>query len=195
MIGATFFTVMLTWEKGRNILANQLADLSPSIEEFIKDLEANPPQKVRGQAIYLTGNPDKVPQAVVQNVNHNKILHSDIAIIHFKTETIPRVPNFEKVEAEKLSGGFYRIIAHRGFMEAPKIETILALAQEKGVAIKFETASFFLGREKLIIGEKPKMSLWRSTLFVFLSKNSMDASSFFGIPSNQVIEVGVQFEL
>ena len=196
VIGAAFFTVMLTWEKGRKILAEQLLNLSPPIEDFGKSLEENPPQKVRGQAIFLTGNPDRVPQAIVQNVNHNKILHSDIAILHFKTEDIPRVPNFEKIDAEKLLlSGFYKITAHHGFMETPKIETILALAREKGVEFKLENTSFFLGRVKLIIGDKPKMSLWRSNLFLFLSKNSMDASSFFGIPSNQVIEVGVQFEL
>jgi len=196
VIGAAFFTMMLTWEEGRKILSEQLLNLSPSIEDFGKSLEENPPQKVRGQAIFLTGNPDRVPQAIVQNVNHNKILHSDVAILHFKTEDIPRVPNFEKIDTEKLSlSGFYKITAHHGFMETPKIETILALAREKGVEFKLENTSFFLGRVKLIIDDKPKMSLWRSNLFIFLSKNSVDASSFFGIPSNQVIEVGVQFEL
>jgi KUP system potassium uptake protein len=196
VIGAAFFTLMLTWEEGRKILAEQLLKLSPSIEDFGKSLEENPPQKVRGQAIFLTGNPDRIPQAIIQNLNHNKILHSDIAILHFQTEDIPRVPNFEKIDAEKLSlSGFYRITAHHGFMETPKIEAILALAREKGVEFKLENTSFFLGRVKLIIGDKPKMSLWRSNLFLFLSKNSMDASSFFGIPSDQVIEVGVQFEL
>jgi KUP system potassium uptake protein len=195
VIAAAFFTLMLTWEKGRHILREQLLKFSPSVEDFRKDLEENPPQRVRGQAIFLTGNPDRIPQAVVQNLKHNKILHSDIAILNFKTEDIPRVPNFEKIHAEKLLSGFYRIIAHHGFMETPKIDAILDLAREKGVEIKLENASFFLGREKLIIGERPKMGRWRSNLFLFLSKNSMDASSFFGIPSNQVMEVGVQFEL
>ena len=194
-IAAALLILMLTWEEGRHILAEQLLNLSPSIEDFGKSLELNPPQRVKGQAIYLTGNPDRVPQAIVQNVNHNKILHSDIAMLHFKTEDIPKVPNFEKIDADKILGDFYRIIAHHGFMETPKIETILAFAREKGVEIKLENTSFFLGREKLIIGDKPKMGKWRSNLFLFLSKNSMDASSFFGIPSNQVIEVGVQFEL
>jgi KUP system potassium uptake protein len=194
-IGAVFFIVMLTWKKGRNILVKQLMNLSPTIDEFRKTLEANPPQKIRGQAVFLTGNPNRIPQALAQNVNHNKILHSEIVILHFKTEDVPRVPNFEKIEAEKIFGGFYRIIAHHGFMETPKIETIFTLAREKGVEINFENPSFFLGREKLVIGEKPKMSRWRSNLFLFLSKNSMDASSFFDIPSDQVIEVGVQFEL
>jgi KUP system potassium uptake protein len=196
-IAAAFFTLMLTWEEGRHILGEQLLNLSPSVESFGKSLEENPPQKVRGQAVFLTGNPDRIPQAMVQNVTHNKILHAEVAILHFKTEDVPRVPNLEKVEAEKIKAlsGFFIITAHHGFMETPKIETILALAREKGVEIKLESASFFLGRQKLIIGDPPKMRKWRSSLFIFLSKNSMDASSFFGIPSDQVIEVGVQFEL
>jgi KUP system potassium uptake protein len=195
VIGAVFFLVMLTWKKGRNILVKQLLNLSPTIDDFKKSIEANPPQKVKGQAIFLSGNPERVPRAIVQNVYHNKILHSDIAILHLETEDVPRVPNFEKIEAEKISGGFYRIIAHHGFMETPKIENIFSLAREKGVEFKLDNPSFFLGREKLIIGDKPKMSRWRSNLFLFLSKNAMDASSFFDIPSDQVIEVGVQFEL
>lgn len=195
VIGAAFFAVMLTWKKGRNILADQILTFSPLIKDFMKNLEADPPQRVKGQAVFLTGNPDRVPQALIQNMNHNKILHSDIAILHFKTEDIPRVPSFGKIDAEKLLNGFYRIIAHHGFMEAPTIEAILTLAREKGVEIKLETANFFLGREKLILGNKPKMGIWRSNLFIFLSRNSMDASSFYEIPSNQLIEVGVQFEL
>jgi KUP system potassium uptake protein len=80
-------------------------------------------------------------------------------------------------------------------MEGGRIDTVLPLVREKGIDIDLESASFFLGREKLVIGEKPKMRRWRSNLFIFLSKNSMDAGSFFGIPSDQMIEVGVQLEL
>lgn len=195
VIGAVFFTVMLTWAKGRKILSDQLMNISPSMDDFKKNLSVNPPHAVKGQAVFLAGNPNKIPLSLVQNLNHNKILHSEIAILHFKTENIPRVPSFEKIEVEKISGGFYKITAHHGFMEMPAMETILALSQEKGVEIKLENTSFFLGREKLVIGNKPKMGLWRSRLFLFLSKNAMDAGSFFNIPSNQVMEVGVQLEL
>jgi KUP system potassium uptake protein len=195
VIGAAFFMAMLTWKDGQHILLEQLSNTSPPLDDFKKSLEANAPQKVRGRAVFLTGNPDRIPPALVQNINHNKILHSDIAILHFKTENIPRVPNFEKIDAEKLLSGFYRIIAHHGFMEKPNVEATLALAREKGVEIKSEGTSFFLGGAKIIIGDQPKMSRWRSALFLFLFKNSMDASSYYEIPSNQVIEVGVQFEL
>lgn len=195
VIAAVFFTVMLTWKKGRKILHDRLLDMTPSVEDFKNSLAMNPVQKVKGEAIFLTGNPDTIPQAMVQNINHNKILQSEIAILHFKTEDVPRVPNFEKIDIKKVSSGFNIIIAHYGYMETPKIENVLSLARDKGITIKLENASFFLGREKLIIGDKPKLGKLLSILFIFLSRNSMNAGSFFDIPSDQAIEVGVQLEI
>jgi KUP system potassium uptake protein len=195
VIGAFFFFLMMTGKKGRKILAGQHYDVSPAQDDFRRRIEEEQPQRVRGQAIYLAANPDRIPQAVVQNLNHNKILHSEIMILHFKTEDIPRVPNFEKIEEKKLFGGIYRIVSHHGYMEAARIDTVLSLVREQGIDFDRENASFFLGREKLVIGKKPRMHRWRSNLFMFMSKNAMDAGSFFGIPSDQVIEVGVQLEL
>jgi KUP system potassium uptake protein len=195
VIGAAIFMVLLTWEKGRNILSKEALLFSPPIEDFIKNIEENPPQRLKGQAIFLAGNPERVPRALVQNLYHNKIMHSEIALLYVNTEDIPRVPSFEKVEVKNISSGLHMIIAHYGFMETPRIENILTLAREKGIDIRLETATFFLGRVKLVIGEKPKMWPWRSRLFLFLFNNSVDISSFFGIPSNQVFEVGVQFDL
>ncbi|MDH3883091.1 MAG: potassium transporter Kup [Desulfobacterales bacterium] len=194
-IGAFFFTLMLTWEQGRRILADQIKTLTPSFDVFEKSLDENPPQRVNGQAVFLTGNPDVIPSTLVQNLKHNKIIHSDVAILHFKTENVPRVPNFDKVKTEKLGGGFFQIIAHHGFMEEPKIDTILTLAHEQGLNFKLEQASYYLGREKLSIGPDPVMGRWRSNLFIFVSRNSMDAASFFGIPRDRIIEVGVQLQL
>jgi KUP system potassium uptake protein len=194
-IGALFFVAMLTWEQGRKILADQIQSLTPSFDAFKKSLDENPPQRVNGQAIFLTGNPNVVPSTLVKNLKHNKIIHSDVAIVHFKTEDVPRVPSFEKVKAVKLGGGFFQIIAHHGFMEEPAIDRILALANEQGLNFKLEEVSYYLGREKLSISSDPVMSRWRSNLFIFISRNSMDAASFFGIPADQIIEVGVQLKL
>jgi KUP system potassium uptake protein len=194
-IAGIVFTIMLTWKEGRRILGNQIMDLSPTINSFQKMLTENPPQKVPGTAIYLTGNPNRIPQAMIQNLTHNKIVHSEIILLHFQTEDVPRVPNFEKVEVEKVMSGFHIVNVRHGFMETPKIDTVLSLAREKGIEIDMETTSFFLGREKLLMSDHPKMAKWRTNLFLFLSKNSRDASTYFGIPPNQVIEVGHQFEL
>jgi KUP system potassium uptake protein len=195
VIGALFFMLMLTWKQGRKILADQIRALTPSFNSFKKSLDENPPQRVNGQAVFLIGNLDVVPTTLVQNLKHNKILHSEVAFLHFKTEKVPRVPNFEKVEIDKLGGGFFRIIAHRGFMEEPKIDRILTLAREQGLNFKLEEISYFLGREKLSTSTDPVMGQFRSNLFVFMARNSVDAASFFGLPSGQVIEVGVQLQL
>jgi KUP system potassium uptake protein len=195
VIGAMLVTLMVTWEQGRKILAAQLRNLTPSLREFKDSLEINPPQKVTGQAIFLTGNPDVVPVALIHNINHNKVIHSNIAFLNFRTEDVPRVPSLEKVETEKLGGGLYRIIAHYGFMEDPRIESVLALSHEKGLEFTLENASFFLGREKLYTGNNPKMGQWRTGLFLFMSRNAVDASTFFNIPPDKIIEVGIHLEL
>ena len=195
VIGAVVFTLMLTWKRGRSILSTHLQNLTPRFQEFERDLEANPPKKIRGQAVFLSGKPDTVPAALIHNIIHNKILHSEIAFLHFRTEDVPRIPNFEKVEVEKLGHGFYRIVAHYGFMEEPKVGNILALAAEHGLEFKMESTSFFVGREKLSIGSNCVMSRWRANLFLFMSRNAMDAASFFDIPPDKIIEVGVQLKL
>lgn len=194
-IAGIVFTIMLTWKEGRKVLGNQILNMSPTISTFQKTLAENPPQKVPGTAVYLTGNPYRVPQAMIQNLTHNKIIHSEIILLHFQTEDVPRVSNFEKVEVEKVMNGFHIVTVRHGFMETPKMDAVLSLAREKGIDIDMTSTSFFLGREKLLMSDHPKMSKWRTNLFLFLSKNSRDASTYFGIPPDQVIEVGHQFEL
>jgi KUP system potassium uptake protein len=194
VIGAATFAVMITWEDGREILRNKIRGLTPRLEKFKEILAKDQVQRIKGLAVFLTGNHDLVPAALMQNMKHNNILHSDVIFLSVGTEAIPRVSNFEKIEVEKLGAGIHRIIAHYGFMEQPNIDTIFALSRQKGLKLEMKDASFFLGREKLGISNKPKMSRWRSSLFIFLSKNSLDASSYFGIPSKQVIEVGVQLD-
>jgi len=194
-IAGIVFIIMMTWKEGRKILSEQIMNFSPTINTFQKKLEENPPQRVPGTAIYLTGNPHRIPQAMIQNLTHNKIIHSEIVMLHFQTEDVPRVPNFEKVEVEKVMSGFHILTVRQGFMEFPKMNAILSLAREKGIEIDMDNTSFFLGREKLLRSDHPKMAKWRTSLFVFLSKNSRDASTYFGIPPNQVIEVGHQFEV
>ena len=195
VIGGFFFLIMVTWKQGREILGNKMRNLTPRLNEFKKMLAETPPQRINGQAVFLTRSHDIVPAALMHNLKHNKILHSEVVFLNIRTEEIPRVPLVEKIEVEKLGDGLCCIIAHYGFMEEPKIGTIFALSRSKGVNLDIKEASFFLGREKLSIGEHPVMWRWRSQLFLFLARNAMDAAAFFDIPPDQVIEVGVQLEL
>jgi KUP system potassium uptake protein len=195
VIAGLIYTVMTTWEHGRKILAEKMTALTTSLGEFLAAVNQQPPQRIPGQAFFLTRSHDLVPAAMVQNLRHNKILHSEVYFLNIRTEEIPRVPNLEKIEVEKMGSGIYRIIAHFGFMEEPKIAVIAALCKSQGIRVELKDVSFFLGREKLSLGATPGMSSWRAHLFLILSRNAMDAAGFFDIPSSQVIEVGAQLEL
>jgi len=195
VIGAVFFTVMLTWSKGRRIVSEQLHKIMPPLHQFIVDLSSDPPTKIDGQAVFLTGSPYTVPVALAKNVKHNRVIHSQTILLHFRIDDIPRVPSLEKIKTEKLGGGFFRIIARYGFMEDFRLDNVLELAREQGVDINKESTTFFIGREKLLAGDKPKFSRWRANLFIFLSRNASDAGSFYNLPGDQVIEVGVRLEI
>jgi KUP system potassium uptake protein len=195
LIGAIFFTVMQTWAKGRRILAEQLHKIMPPVHQFIVDLTSNPPTRIDSQAVFLSGTPHSVPMALVKNVKHNRVIHSRTVLLHFRVEDIPRVPNLEKIKTEKLNGGFYRVIARYGYMEDPQLDNALTLARGQGLDLDMENTSFYLGREKLVTGENLKMARWRKYMFIFMSRNAADAESFFSLPADKVIEIGVQLEI
>jgi len=195
VIGAGVFTLMVTWRKGRSLLAARFKDSAVSYQQF-QDIAADPDiRRVQGAAIFLSGNPDVLPSALLHNLAHNRVLHSDMAILHITGGEVPRVPNNQKVDVTEIGKGFHLIVAHYGFMESPDIRNILSLARVQGLAFDINTTSFFLGRERLVYGKSRAMMLWRKRLFGFMSRNAMDASAFYGIPISRVIEVGVQSEI
>ena len=195
VIGAAFFILMITWAKGRRILADQLRRIMPPVHQFIVDLASRPPNKIEGDAVFLTGSPHVVPVALAKNVKHNRGIHSRTVLMTFKVEGVPRVPNLEKIQTEKLGGGFHRLVAHYGFMEEPKLDTVLTLARGQGLDLNPETTSFFIGRENLVFDGTSSLTRWRAALFIFMSRNAADATSFFSLPVDQVIEIGVRLAI
>ena len=195
VIGTAFFTLMLTWARGRQILADQLHRIMPPVHQFIVDLASHPPNKIEGDAVFLTGSPSVVPVALAKNVKHNRVVHSRTVLLNFRVEDVPRVPNLEKIQTEKLGGGFHHLVARYGFMEDPQIDTVLTLAREQGMDLTMESTSFYIGRENLIIAENSAMARWRANLFIFMSRNAADTTSFFSLPADQVIENGVRLAI
>ncbi len=193
-IGGSIFMLMTTWKKGREVLAAEMRSRSVSLAEFMKGLREDPPQRVPGQAVFMTGNPEIVPPALIKNLSQNRIIHSQVAILNFSSQDVPRVPDKEKVKVEELEAGFYRIQITHGYMESPNIRRVFELAGAQGLDFDFDKISFFLGRERLIPGGgamKPRLA----ALFGFMSRNAQDATAFFEIPTEQVMEVGVQLKI
>jgi KUP system potassium uptake protein len=192
VIGVVFFTLMLTWAKGRWTLAAKLRKIMPPVHQFIVDLASHPPKKIDGDGVFLTGSWNAVPVALAKNVKHNNVVHSRTILLHFRVEDVPRVPNLEKVQTEKLSGGFHRIRARYGFMENPTLGSVLTLARGQGLDLNPQTTSFYIGRENLVIAETSAMMRWRANLFIFMARNAADATSFFNLPEDRVVEIGVR---
>jgi KUP system potassium uptake protein len=167
----------------------------PPVHQFIVDLASHPLNKIEGDAVFLAGSPSVVPVALAKNVKHNRVLHSRTVLLNFRVEDVPRVPNMEKIQTEKLGGGFHRILARYGFMEDPTLDSVLTLARGQSLDLNPETTSFYIGRENLVIAERPAMARWRANLFIFMSRNASDATSFFNIPPDRVIEVGVRMAI
>jgi KUP system potassium uptake protein len=195
VVGGVIFIVMITWRKGRRLLAQKMTSESVTLKEFLVDLMASDPPRVERKAVFLTGQADTVPPALLHNLKHNRVLHAEIAFLTVVTEEIPRVPRADKVEVGSLGNGFHRVIAHYGFMEDPNVPHVLALAREKGLDFPLDEVSFFLGREKLLSDRRPRMPRWQRRLFGFLSHNALGATTFFHIPAGQVVEIGSQVEL
>ncbi|MEI8032760.1 MAG: potassium transporter Kup [Chlorobiaceae bacterium] len=191
VIGFAVFTLMLTWNQGRALLLKQLQDRTLTVEEFLQSIVLQQPQRVNGQAIYLTANPDVVPVAMLHNLRHNKVLHSDVAFFHFSTERIPRVPNSRKVSVTRLGDGLFKVVARYGFLEYPNIRQVIALANHQGLNFKPASISFFLSREKIVADVQTKMMHWRKKLYALMARNALSATAYYDLPSGQVIEIGL----
>lgn len=195
VLGAGIYLLMSTWQKGRKILAERLKVRSIPLESFIQEISNNPPLRVPGIAIYMSSDAWGVPVPLLHNLKHNKVLHEKILILTIKTKEIPLVPKQERVQIEKVSTGFYRVMAYYGFKETPKIKHILDACREQGIAIAIQDTTFVLGRETILATGDPTLSIWREKIFAFMARNALRPTAFFKIPPNQVIEVGIQIEI
>jgi KUP system potassium uptake protein len=194
-LGAAVFLLLSTWKRGRAILARRLEDESMPLDLFLADIQRNPPLRVPGTAVFLTGNPSGVPGALLHNLKHNHVLHERVAILTVVTEEVPAVSPKKRLSMEPLGQGLFRMTGRFGFMETPSVPKLLALAQDLGFPNDTMTTTFFLGRESLLPGPRPGLPRWRKELFALLSRNAQSATAFFGIPPNRVVELGTQIEL
>ncbi len=200
--GGLIYLVMMTWKKGRSKLQKSLPPGMP-LDDFIASIsiagtldEHNKLHRSQGSAVFLAGNPNGTPNALVKNIKHNQILHRQNIILTIVTDpTRPHVPAAERVEISDRTEGFFRIIASFGFMETPHIDEVIRAAGEKGLIIHRDKTTFFVGKERIVVVDKAGMSPWRDHLFAFLSKHSENAADFFQLPPDRVYEVSQVVEI
>jgi len=147
---------------------------------------------VRGAAIFLTGDPDIAPAALMHNLKHNQVLHEQIIILTVKTINAPRAPDSERVKVEDYMPDVKRVILTFGFMETPNVVKALTEARKHGLKFDIMKTSFFLSRRTIVPSERSGMPLWQDHLFIFLARNATNATDFFHIPSGRAVELGNQ---
>jgi KUP system potassium uptake protein len=193
-IGLLSFTVLTTWKRGRALLFRQLARQDISEAAFVASIEDEKP-RVGRTAVFLTARPEGVPSALLHNMKHNMVLHERTVIATVITEEIPYVPGERRIELRYLGKGIYRLLIRYGFMEAPDIPAALELCRSDDFPVDLKQVSFFVSRETILPSLQPGIAIWRERLFAIMSRNAQNATDFFKIPTENVVELGTQVEI
>jgi KUP system potassium uptake protein len=192
VVGAAIFVMMLSWKRGREILAERFREQLLPLDDFFDLMHVDIPARVPGTAVFMTSTRDGTPPAMLHNFMHNRVVHQHIVLLTVQTSDSARVAAEDRFELEHMAHGFVRLIGRYGFMEQPDAPQLLL---DAGVISSVEHVTFFLGRENLIATQQPGMAKWRVGLFAFLTRNAQPATKFFNIPPDRVFEIGAQIEL
>ncbi len=194
-LGFGICVVMLTWRRGRSLVFDNLKKHAIPLEEFLESLFVSPPVRVEGTAVFLRGEADGVPHALLHNLSHNKILHERVIFITLHNREIPWVPFSERIKVTDLRNNCFQIDVYYGFKNEPDIPNALELCAPFGLTFEPLETSYFISRQTIISSPGSGMASWREGLFVTMSRNARDAADYYQIPSNRVIEVGAQVEI
>ena len=192
VLGLALTALMTSWKRGRELVFARWQQDSLPLAPFLARLPASRTIRVPGTAIFLTGNPDYVPGALLHNLKHNKVLHERVLFLNVQTLDEPEAGPARRMSVEDLAPGIYRVVVRYGFMESPNIPRALEELAEHGIKLDQMQVSYFLGRERLVAATTPKMPLWRLWLFLVMSRNAVPATEFFRIPPDRVVELGAR---
>jgi KUP system potassium uptake protein len=192
LIAVLLIAVMVTWRKGVSILYAKTRRLETPLQSVVEMLEKSPPYRVLGTAIFLTAMPDNCPTALLHSLKHYKVLHEKNVILSVVVHNFPRVSIKNRVELQRLSDSFTLLTLHFGFMEQPNVPKALPLARQQGLNFDIMSTTFFLSRRTVRSDPRSGMPHWQDRLFVFLTQNADDASSYFQLPTDRVVEIGTQ---
>jgi KUP system potassium uptake protein len=194
LVATLVYMVMFTWMRGRSLVVAERQRNAMPLDMFLASVG---PDRVRapGTAIFMTGNVDVVPGALLHNLKHNKFLHERVVLMSVHIEDFPRVADDQRFTIRHLEHGFHTVVVHYGFMDEPNIPRALAQLRLMQFRFNLMETSFFVGREKIITGKDSQLARWQRRLFSFMSNNMLNATEFFKIPSNRVVELGGQLEI
>ena len=195
LIGGIVFMLMLTWKEGRKLLSDKLREDSLDLPSFLEAIFVSPPARVEGTAVFLTAEMGTVPNALLHNLKHNKVLHAQNLFVAVRHHEVPWIAMDKRLEVEDLGHDCWQVVIHYGFKNDPNVPKALALMKPHGVVLDSMMTSYFLSRDTVIPTLGGGMALWREKIFAQMHRNASGAADFLNIPSNAVVELGSKVEI
>ena len=196
-VAGVIYAIMTIWSNGRQLVVRRLADSEVPLSRFFASITAKPPARVSGTGMFMTARPGGAPPILVHHLTHNKVLHEQIILLTVLIIDVPKVDPASAITIDRLAGGFWRVVAKFGFMDAPNVPAALNRARGMGLNWHDEDTTYYLAHLSLFTHTTSRLGMmkWRDNMFVFLSRNARRATSLFQIPPDRVVEIGMQLEI
>ena len=195
LIGGVVFTLMMTWKQGRSLMAKAQHAEAIELDSFLEAVFMAPPARVDGTAVFLTGETGTVPNALLHNLKHNKVLHAQNLFVTVRSHELPWIGLDKRLEIEPLGHDCWQVVIHYGFKNDPDVPKALAALRGRGCDLEPMTTSYFLSRDLVVPTLGAGMALWREKLFAQMHHNAGAAAEFLNLPNNAVIELGSKLEI
>jgi KUP system potassium uptake protein len=195
LIGGAIFTLMVTWKEGRRLLHEKMRADAIDLTSFLEAVFVSPPVRVEGTAVFLTGEVDTVPNALLHNLKHNKVLHEINLFVTVQSHEVPWIGLDKRLQIEALGHHCWRVVVHYGFKNDPDLPRALQQMRGRGCEIDSMTTSYFLSRDSVVPTIGSGMAGWREKLFAQMHHNASGAADFLNLPSNSVVELGSKIEI
>jgi KUP system potassium uptake protein len=194
-IGGIVFTLMMTWKEGRHLLNEALRADAIDLKGFLEAVFVEPPTRVAGTAVFLTADTGTVPNAMLHNLKHNKVLHESNLFVTVRTHEVPWIGMDRRTEIESLGHHCWQVLIHYGFKNDPDLPKALQMIRNRGCDLDPMTTSYFLSRDTVVPTIGSGMAHWREKLFAQMHRNAGAAADFLKLPNNAVVELGSKIEI
>ncbi|CAN7669375.1 potassium transporter Kup [Variovorax sp. LjRoot290] len=195
LIGGSIFMLMLTWKEGRRLMGQMQLAEAIDLRGFLDSVFVNPPARVDGTAVFMTAEPGVVPNALLHNLKHNKVMHEQNLFVTVRSHEVPWIPMDKRIEMEPLGHHCWQVVVHYGFKNDVDLPRALEHARLRGCQLEPMTTSYFLSRDVVIPTLGSGMAPWREKLFAQMHHNASGAAGFLGLPNNAVVELGSKIEI
>jgi KUP system potassium uptake protein len=195
VIGIAMFTLMITWKRGRRLMADRLRDEALELEPFLESIFISPPLRVPGTAVFLSAEKGSTPFALLHNLKHNKVLHEQNLFVTVQHHELPWIGFDKRCQVEPLGHDCWQVTLHFGFKNDPDVPEALKLLEGRGVQLDEMETSYFLSRDTVIPTLGDGMALWREKLFASMHRNAAAAADFLHLPTNRIVELGTKVEI